>query len=399
MMRNIMRGTRRMRRGAKQRVALAVAMAGLVGITACGSDKKSSPTTSAAVAAPSSVGPTTAASDAPATSAAAKTSAPAAEELSGDLVYTGFGGALGVAEKAAFFDGFQKLHPKVKITYDEGADFAKLKAMVETGNVTWDVYTGDLFAPDPSKFFEKINCTIVPCDQIISDTNISQYVQIFYTYSNLITYDPSKFVSGHPTTWAEFFDTKTFPGKRALPKTSANAMTMFTIALLADGVPKEKLFPLDYDRAIKKLNSIKSDIVYYDTNAQCPQLIRDGEATMGMCLTGRVVNAIKDGANLEMEWNQNISGSGAVSIVKGTKNLPAAQAFVAYMLSADANPLLSKYIAYGPTNKNSFKKTNPDIAKYLLSSHQDAESVSYNWPYARENGPDMTDRFDKWLQS
>ena len=321
------------------------------------------------------------------------------EELSGDLVFTGFGGALGDAEKAAYFEGFQKLHPDVNITYDEGADFAKLKAMVETGNVTWDIYTGDLYAPDPSEFFEKIDCAIVPCDEIIEDTNISEYVQIYYTYSNLITYDPSKFTDGHPTTWAEFFDTDTFPGKRALPKTSSNAMTMFTIALLADGVTEDDLFPLDYDRAMKKLDTIKDDIVFFETNAQCPQLIRDGEATVGMCLTGRVVNAIKDGANLEMEWNQNISGSGAVSIVKGTKNLPAAQAFVAYMLGADTNAELSNYIAYGPTNKNAADKTNPEIAEFLLSSHQDAESISYNWPYARENGPDMTDRFDQWLQS
>lgn len=381
----------------------------------CGSDNKtattsaSAPPTTAAptattvkdAAATTAAGSATTAAGAATTAAGAATTAEAQApvDLNGDLVFTGFGGALGDAEKAAYFEGFKKLHPKVNITYDEGADFAKLKAMVETGNVTWDVYTGDLFAPDPSKFFEKIDCSIVPCDQIISDTNISDYVQIYYTYSNLITYDPSKFANGHPTTWAEFFDTTKFPGKRALPKTSANAMTMFTIALLADGVPKDKLFPLDYDRAIKKLNTIKKDIVFFDTNAQCPQLIRDGEATAGMCLTGRVVNAIKDGANLKMEWNQNISGSGAVSIVKGTKNLPAAQAFVAYMLGADTNALLSNYIAYGPTNKNAFGATNPEIAPYLLSSHQDADSVSYNWPYARENGPDMTDRFDMWLQS
>jgi putative spermidine/putrescine transport system substrate-binding protein len=228
---------------------------------------------------------------------------------------------------------------------------------------------------------------------------VNDYVQIFYTYSNLITYDPSKFTNGHPTTWADFFDTEKYPGKRAIQQTSSAAMTTFMIALLADGVAPEDLFPLDYDRAIAKLDTIKDDIVFFDTNAQCPQLIRDGEATAGVCLTGRVVNAIKDGANLEMEWNQNISGSGAVSIVKGTKNLAAAQAFVANMLDADVNADLSNYIAYGPTNKNAFDKTNPDVSQYLLSSHTDVESIGYNWPYARENGEEMSQKYDEWLQS
>ena len=352
----------------------------------------------AAVVLATGVGAGSASSSTPPATAPTGSAAPG-PELSGDLVFTGFGGALGDAEKQAFFDGFMKLHPKVNVIYDEGADFAKLKAMVETGNVTWDVYTGDLYAPDPSAFFEKIDCTVVPCDQIIDDTNVSEYVQIYYTYSNIITYDPAKFPDGHPTTWAEFFDTTKFPGKRALPQSSFNAITMFTIALLADGVPIDQMYPMDLERAAKKLDTIKDDIVFFETNAQCPQLIRDGEAAVGMCLTGRVVNAIKDGASLEMEWNENISGSGAVSIVKGTKNPAAAQAFVAYMLGADTNPLLSNYIAYGPTNKNSFDKTNPEIAPYLLSSHQDVTSIPYNWPYAREHGAELSERFEQWLQS
>lgn len=322
-----------------------------------------------------------------------------ASELSGELVFAGFGGALGDAERAAYFEGFTELHPDVEIIYDDGVDFAKLKAMVETDNATWDVYTGDLFAPDPSEFFEPIDCAIVPCDEIIEDTNVSEYVQIYYTYSNLITYDPEQVGETHPTTWAEFFDTEAFPGMRTLSRQSSSAMTNFVIALLADGVAPEDLYPLDYERARAKLDELKDNIIWYETNAQCPQLIRDGEASMGMCLNGRVVAANADGANLEMEWNQNISGSGAVAIVKGAKNEAVAQAFVAYMLDAEVNARLSDFIAYGPTNENAFESVNPEIAPFLLSGNAEAESIGYNWPYARENGDEMTQQFDEWLLS
>lgn len=318
-------------------------------------------------------------------------------DLSGDLVFAGFGGALGEAERAAYFESFQELHPGVNIIYDDGVDFAKLKAMVETGNATWDVYTGDLYAADPSEFFEEIDCSLVPCDEIMEDTNVSDYVQIYYTYSQLITFDPAEFADGHPTNWAEFWDVETYPGMRALPRQSSSAQTNFVIALLADGVAADELYPLDYERASAKLDQLRDHIVWYETNAQCPQLIFDGEATVGMCLNGRVVAANANGAGLEMEWNQNISGSGAVAIVKGAKNLEASQALVAHMLSADVNADLSNHIAYGPTNTLAFDNVNPEIAPFLLSSHPDVESIGYNWPYAREFGDEMAMKFDEWL--
>lgn len=314
------------------------------------------------------------------------------------LVYAGFGGALGDAEQKAYFEPFMKDNPNIEVVYDDGVDFAKLKAMVETKNPTWDVYTGDLYAPDPSEFFEKIDCSQVPCDEIIDDNNVNDYVQIYYTYSNVITYDESKVQDG-PKTWADFFDTKKFPGKRALSGFSGSAASNMMMALLADGVPADKLWPLDYDRALKKLDTIKNDIVWFETNAQCPQLIRDGEAKYGNCLNGRVYNAIQDGAKLHMEWEGNISGSGVVAVVKGSKHADAAQKLVAYMLDKENNARLSEFIAYGPTNKNAFDKTSPTTKDYLVSSHTDATSALYDWPFIAKHGDEIGEKFDTWRQS
>ena len=55
--------------------------------------------------------------------------------------------------------------------------------------------------------------------------------------------------------WADLFDTAKIPGKRTFYKWSAPGV--LEIALLADGVAPDKLYPLDLDRAFKKLDTIK----------------------------------------------------------------------------------------------------------------------------------------------
>ena len=56
------------------------------------------------------------------------------------ITYVSFGGALQAAEEKAWLQPYMQLHPNVKVLYDN-VDYAKLKAMVESGNVTWDVVT------------------------------------------------------------------------------------------------------------------------------------------------------------------------------------------------------------------------------------------------------------------
>src|SRR5690606_34475398 len=78
-----------------------------------------------------------------------------------------------------------------------------------------------------------------------------------------------------PQSWADFFDTKKFPGRRAMRKHPFDTIEQ---ALLADGVPLDKLYPLDFDRAYKKLDTIKNVIdVWWTGGAQTSQLLKSGE--------------------------------------------------------------------------------------------------------------------------
>ncbi|UUZ77023.1 extracellular solute-binding protein [Polaromonas sp. P1(28)-13] len=103
-----------------------------------------------------------------------------------------------------------------------------------------------------------------------------------------------------PATWADFWNVKDFPGKRALPDYASYALPL---ALLADGVKPENLYPLDVDRAFASLQKIKAHVaVWWTSGAQAPQLLEDREVKYAAAWSGRIVGNPK----LDYTYNQGL---------------------------------------------------------------------------------------------
>ena len=86
--------------------------------------------------------------------------------------------------------------------------------------------------------------------------------------------------TGRPTI-ADLFDLQKFPGKRALQK---DPFVNLEWALIADGVAIKDVYkvlgtPEGVDRAFKKLDTIKKDVVWWEAGAQPPQLLADGRSS------------------------------------------------------------------------------------------------------------------------
>src|SRR5699024_5389925 len=132
-------------------------------------------------------------------------------------------------------------------------------------------------------------------------------------------------VSGEPEGWKDFFDTGSFPGKRTAYQWPSAGV--FEMALLADGVEADDLYPIDFDRAFAKLDEIKSEMQWWDTGAQSQQLLASGEVSMGHVWDGRIYPIVQDGANVAIDWHQNIKTGDVLVIPKGSKNKEAAMEF------------------------------------------------------------------------
>lgn len=322
--------------------------------------------------------------------AAMATSAPAS---AADLVFSSWGGTTQDAQKAAWADKFAE-KTGINVLQDGPTDYGKLKAMVEANAVTWDVVDveGDYAAQAGKKgLLEKLDFSVIDKSKLdprfVTDYSVGSFYYSFVIGCN------KDVVDACPRTWADLFDREKFPGKRTFYKWSAPGV--IEAALLADGVPADKLYPLDLDRAFKKLDTIKGDIIWWSGGAQSQQLLASAEAPFGSLWNGRMTALAQSGINAETSWEQNITAADSLVVPKGAKNKEAAMQFIALATSAEAQAELASLTGYAPINLDSPKMMDPEVAKTLPDA-QTASQVNADMNYWAENRDAIGERWYAW---
>ena len=375
-------------------VALGVAI--VLAVTAC--TDAGSGTGSAGPA--TSVGPVTSASPA---ASAGGASAGAADICTAPpkhdgttLTFASFGGVYQEAQREGWLKPYTAL-TGVQFEESEESSNATIKAQVESGNVSWDVVdVGNDFGLDGNAdLLEPLDYTLIKQDEILPGFATTYRVGDI-TYGVVLAYNTDKTAGKVPEGWADFFDTTKLPGKRGLWKYSTGGVLEF--ALMADGVKPADLYTpkLDVDRAIKKLETIKDDIVWWDSGAQSQELIGSGEVAMSMIWNGRGYSAKHtDNKPVEMQWNQQILTADYFVVPKGTPNKQVAMEFIAWATCANNNAAVSNKIPYGPTNKNS--TANPAVVQDLAVTNVDENTGYFNDAYLIDNFDAIDAPFQAWL--
>jgi putative spermidine/putrescine transport system substrate-binding protein len=255
-----------------------------------------------------------------------------------------------------------------KVVQDAPLDYAKIKAQQQAKNVTWDAVTSEPFVTAG-----QCGTTYLPLKGVdrtrIDRRFISDSCSVpADVYSAVILYDKKKFGKNPPTSWKDFFDLSKYPGKRAVWNyVGGNALEA---AALADGVPSNKLYPLDIDRAVSKLKSLGDDISYYSSLAQGPEMLLNGQAAMVMSYNTRAyvaVNAAPD--TVGVVWNQQILAWDAWAVPKGVKNPNLAMAFLNHIAKPATQENVAKTYPYGATvRKPSYGGVNDTLKAFLPTS-------------------------------
>lgn len=313
------------------------------------------------------------------------------------LTVVSYGGAPQKKHFAAWFDGWADDND-VTIRQDSPTDYAKLKAQVDSGKVSWDlVHVEPNFAETAcaAGLLEKIETSSVDLAGVDADQVTDCGVPtIQYSYG--IAYNTEAFPDDHPTTWAEFFDTDKVPGKRALFRYASGGL--FEAALLADGVAAEDLYPLDIDRALRKLDTIKDDIVWFDTGDQQEELLATGEASLAIGWSGRIEGGAASGKPFGFEWNQNLGSYDTWVIPKGSPNRDLAeQAVLDLLVDVDAEADAIEAYYYGPANDGALAKVSEETRDKLPNAHVDERAVLMDYGYWAENFDAVSEKLNTWL--
>jgi putative spermidine/putrescine transport system substrate-binding protein len=211
----------------------------------------------------------------------------------------------------------------------------------------------------------------------------------------VLAHTPGSFEGEGPQTWADLFDLEKFPGKRMLQ----NAPTpTLEVALLADGVPKEELYPLDVERALAKLDTIKDETIFFTSHSQSQQLIIDGAVTCGFMYAARAYGANRDGADIAVSWDGNLMSMTPIFVPKNIENKDICWALVNEFLNPENQARMAELFVSAPSNPDAMPLISDEIRKWLPTEGDNLEKgVMLNAEYWRDNLESVLRRWQTWL--
>lgn len=305
-----------------------------------------------------------------------------------ELVIVNWGGDAETVHRDSWARRYETAHPEISAVIDgSGPSSGKIKAMVESGNVTWDLCDrNNVAAVDLGRqgLLEEVDYSRVDPDAVPAAYR-GQWGLGSYYYSFGLTWDTSVY-DETPTQWTDLWDKERFPGTRTMRK---NFEGQLESALIADGVAMEDLYPLDVDRALAKINEIKEDTIFWGSGSESQQIMRDGDAVIGNLWHTRasIVHRETDG-RVDYTLNQAILFAGAWIQPKGAPGGAAAWDFariaqdpesqVEVFLGLGMGPINPAAAELVPTDMRHRDPGNPENLKIQVAADADWYASDYS---------------------
>ena len=337
-----------------------------------------------------------------------------------DLTIVSWGGAYTASQQKAYHEPYMQ-KTGIKITNDDSASegLAKLRAQVESGNVTWDLVDmvpSDAITACDEGLIEEIDpdTLLAPApdgtpasedffpgmlDAGGSNCFIPQIV-----YSTTFGYR-TDMLDNAPTKIGDVFDLAGFPGKRALQKRPLNNLEW---ALISDGVAESDVYKTlstaaGVDRAFGVLDTVKASTVWWSKGSQPVQLLADGEVTMASAYNGRLfAGIVEENQPIGMMWDyQSFDLDGCV-IPKGKTD--KVKDYVRYATDTQRLADQAKYISYGPARQSSAPLVGKhadlgiEMAPHMPTDPANSKNLlTFDYVWWADHTAEMDERFNAWL--
>ncbi len=343
------------------------------------------------------------------------------EGCADELTVVSWGGAYQKSQIKAYSEPYTAA-TGVEFSWDESSAeaVAKLRAMNEAGNVTWDLV--DVVASDSLRLCDEglileidgaTELAAAPdgtsADDDFGELRLNECFVPQIVYSTTFGYRTDLVGDTPPTDVCDVFDTAKFPGKRALQKRPIDNMEWATYC---NGTPKDQIYEVlstdeGVEAALAKLDSIKDDIVWWTAGAETPQLLADGEVVMGSTYNGRLFSAIAEqNQPIGMLWDMQSFDLDGWVVPAGLDDARTKRAKHFLKFATDTQRLAdqSKYISYGPARASSaplvgkHEELGIDMAPHMPTDPANAGNVhNYDFPWWADNRDDLDAKFQAWL--
>lgn len=287
-----------------------------------------------------------------------------------ELVVASWGGSRAAAFREVMFAPFER-ETGIKVRDDGPPEAARVRAMSQAGNVTWDILDTDI----PAILTMAKNELLHPIDYgRLNAGRLARIPQVLkhqygighLIYSFNIVYNTRTYPNGtHPKSWAEVWDGQKIRGGRSFPF-RGGISPQLEFGLLADGVAPDKVYPMDVDRAWRAMDRLRPLVTkWYANHAEAIQLLSSGEVDICCTIGPRGITAKQGGAPVDVEWNGGKLAPDNWAIPKGTRNLDAVYKFLDFALQPQIQAEVSKRVPYGPSNLDAFNHLSEAEAAVL----------------------------------
>jgi putative spermidine/putrescine transport system substrate-binding protein len=341
----------------------------------------------------------------------------AGSALARDLNVVSWGGAYTKSQVEAYHKPWMAETGNNINSIDYDGNVAPVKAQVESGNVTWDVV--DVELSDAVRLCDEGLLELLPLEELppaadgtpaqedFIDGTLHDCAVASIIWTNIYAYDETQFPENPPTTIADLFDVENFPGKRGLRKTAKANLEM---ALMADGVPAAEVYdvlstPEGVDRAFAVLDRIKDHVVWWETGAQPPQMLADGEVAMATAYNGRIFNAIAvEEKPFKIVWDGQVWDLDLFVIPKDAPNKDLAWDFIKFATQTEQLANQAAWISYGPARQSSVPligkhaEAGIEMMPHMPTAPDNFQNALQNdFLFWADHADELNERFNAWL--
>ena len=308
------------------------------------------------------------------------------------LTFVSWGGVFQEAQIKAFGTPFTA-ETDISVKSDGPTDYAKIKVQVESNNVDWDVVTVEPFWAEQQCGTLVESLADIDRSELMPGAASDCGIPVSAT-AYVLGYNEDAYPDAAPSKWADFFDVNRFPGKRAVWNYAPGQA--LEVALLADGVAPEDLYPLDIDRALAKLDTIRDSIAFFDTGAQLTQMLESGEAAMGITWNGRGYDAAVNGAPVKPVWDDSLILFDVLTVPKGAKDPEAAKEFIKTAISQGAQQEFVNLFPSGTSNTSVAAPSDDLMNAWSPDGAGKGKSTLISTSWWAENYSAATDAWTAW---
>ena len=317
-----------------------------------------------------------------------------------DLTVISFGRADRAALVKAYVDPFAKSTGINTHSLSYDGQVTELTQMVKAGAPIWDVMQVEsrtLVQGCRLGLFEKLDASRLALPKDLIPGTVSECGVGIFAWSQALIYSDK--LQESPRSWADFWDTRKFPGKRALRR---SAKYTLEIALMADGVAPKDVYRLlgteaGVDRAFRKLDQIKKSTVWWEAAAQPGALMSAGWVSMTSAYTLWFDPEQERNLHTRIVWNQSLYDIDSWAIPKGSPRRDEAYRFISFASAPEQQKVLSENLTYGPTSRAALNLLPPRLVGNLPSASANlADALRIDSAFWIEHGDALERRFNNW---